>query len=189
MEEEIPAPTNVPWDQVKDAAALAFNIWLEQPELSWAQSAWQLLAEAKLATYRSEFERYEVLFRLLVLGGIYSDFCDAAWEERSNLDYASWAEPMKLDPFLLGQLYATLPEWNPENEETAYRALSRLVENERERVVVALTAACGGVFDLYAYLWRSRHAEGEVEDDDTNYPEVSQEAAYSWVDQGCHRYR
>ena len=161
-----------------------------QPELTWAKSAWQLLTDAKLTTYRSELERYEVLFRLLVLAGIYSDFCDAAWEERSDPDYSSWAEPLKLEPFLLGQLYATLPEWDAENEDTAYRALNTLVENQREQVVVALMAAHGGASGLYASLWQSRYAEGdEPEDDDTYYPEVSQQAAYSWVDQGCGRYR
>ena len=29
MAEEIPAPTNVLWDEVRDAAELAFNIWLD----------------------------------------------------------------------------------------------------------------------------------------------------------------
>jgi hypothetical protein len=185
MAEEIPAPTNLPWDEVRDVASRAFHVWVEQPELAWAKSAWQLLADAKLTTYRSELERYEVFFRLLALAGIYSDFCDAAWEERSDLDYSSWAEPLKLEPFLLGQLYARLPEWNPENEETAYQALNTLIENQREQVVVALMAAHGGASGLYASLWQSQHAEGEDHgDDDTYYPEISQQAAYSWVDQG-----
>jgi hypothetical protein len=190
MEEQIPTRLNVPWDDVKDTASLAFHVWVEQPELAWAKSAWQVLTIAELTTYRSELERYEVLFRLLVLGGIYSDFCDTSWEERSDPDYSSWAQPMKLDPFLLGQLYARLPEWDPENEETARQALNTLVENKREKVVVALLAAHGGAPGLYTSLWRSLHAEGEEpEDDDTYDPETAQQAAYSWVEQGCCRYR
>jgi hypothetical protein len=85
---------------------------------------------------------------------------------------------MKLDPFLLGQLYARLPEWNQENEETAYQALDTLVEDQREQVVGALLAGHGGVSGLYESLWRSRHAEGEEPEDDETYdPDVSQQAA------------
>ncbi len=190
MAEEVPAPTIVPWDEVQGAASLAFHTWAEQPELAWAKSAWQVLTEAKLTTYRSELERYEVLFRLLVLGGIYSDFCDAAWEERSDPDYSSWAEPMKLDSFLLGQLYARLPTWNPENDKTAYQALDTLVENQRQQVVTVLMAAHGGSSGLYASFWRTQHAEGEEREDDDAYDlSVGQQAGYSWVEQGCCRYR
>jgi hypothetical protein len=95
-------------DEVKDAANRAFHIWVEQPELIWAEKAWAMLHDAKLTAYTNELERYQVLLRLLVLGGIYSDFCDAAWEERSEPDYGYWAEPLELDPFLLGRLYAKL---------------------------------------------------------------------------------
>jgi hypothetical protein len=182
--------TRVNWDDVQPAAALAFHIWVGQPELAWAQRAWHALTEAKLTTYRNELERYEVFFRLLVLGGVYLDFCDAAWEEHSDPDYSSWAEPLKLDPFLLGQLYARLKEWDPENGETAYEALDSLVENQRDLVVDALMAAFGGASELYASLWRSQDADGEEpEDDDTYDAKASQQAAYSWVDQGCCRYR
>lgn len=190
MAEEVPASKNVLWDEVQEAASLAFHIWLGQPELVWAKSAWQVLTEAKLTIYRSELERYEVLLRLLVFGGIYSDFCAVAWEEYPEHDYFSWAEPLELDAFVLGQLYARLPEWDSEGEETAYSALDTLVENQREQVLAALMTAHGGASGLYASLWQSLHAEGEEPGvDDTHYPEVSQQAAYSWVDQGCHRYR
>jgi len=189
MEEQTPSRSNVSWGEVKDAASLVFNIWVGQPELAWAQRAWQILNEAKLTTYSSELERYEVLFRLLVLGGIYSDFCDAAWEYYEPA-YFSWAEPLELESFFLGQLYSRLPEWKPGNGEAAYEALDVLVENQRDRVVVALMSALGGASGLYGSLWRSRHADGaEPEDDDTYDAEVSQQAAYSWVDQGCGRYR
>ena len=148
--------------------------------------AWAILHHAKLTCYTSELERYQVLFRLLVLGGIYSDFCDAAWEEYSEPSYRNWAEPMELDSFLLGQLYATLPECSPEEDEN--EGLVRLVENEREGVVAALMAGFGGVSELYASLYKSRNAK-EPQDDDTYDAEPNQLAAYSWVDQGCGRYR
>src|SRR5580704_15187247 len=106
--------TTVSWDEVKPAATYAFAVWLGKPELAWAEKAWAILGEAKLTAYATELERYEVLFRILVLGGIYSDFCDAAWQEHSEPSYLYWAEPLELDPFLIGQLYARLPEWTPE---------------------------------------------------------------------------
>jgi len=114
---------------------------------------------------------------MLVLGGIYSDFCDSAWEEYSDPTYYSWAEPLELDPFVLGQLYSRLQEWDPGNEETAYEALDMLVENQRDLVVDALMTAFGGASGLYASLWTSRHADGkEPEDDDTYEAEAPQQA-------------
>jgi hypothetical protein len=174
MAEKVPAPMKVSWDEIKDTASLAFNIWMGQPELAWAKKAWLVLTEAKLTTYKSEFERYEVLFRLLVLGGVYSDFCDAAWEQCSDPTYSYWAETLELDPFILGQLYAKLPESDSENEESASDALEVLVENQRACVVAVLMAAFGGVSGMYSSLWRSRLADGkEPEEDDTYDPEAA----------------
>ncbi len=79
------------WDEVLDVAKSAFNVWVGQPELQWAKRAWQVLQDANLTRYRTELERYSVLFRLLVLGGIYSDFCDLAWGECSDPPYSNWA--------------------------------------------------------------------------------------------------
>ena len=134
----------VDWAEVGSAAELAFSIWVDQPELAWAKLAWQKLAEAKLTTYGNELERYEVLFRLLVLGGIYSDFCGAAWEASSEPSYSYWAEPLELNPFILGQLCARSPDWDSDNEDET-EALEMLVENERKTVVAARLAALGGV--------------------------------------------
>lgn len=176
----------VSWDEAKDAANLAFHIWVGQPELMWAEKAWAMLRDAKLTTYANELERYQVLFRLLVLGGIYSGFCGAAWEERSEPDYGYWAEPLELDPFLLGQLYAKLPKSAQEEDEN--EALEKLVEYERDRVVAALMAAFGSVSALYEALWKSKDADDvEPEGDDTFDPDADQLSAYQWVDGGCER--
>jgi hypothetical protein len=194
VEAETPKRTSVPWHEVQEVAASAFHIWTGQPELAWAKRAWQILTDAKLTTYENELGHYEVFFRMLVLGGIYSDFCDAAWQEHSEPWYTDWADPLQLNPFILGQLCARLPDWDPDDAETS--ALEMLVENERAAVVAALLAAFGDASGLYASLWNSRKAEErepdeepEPEDDDTYDPECSQMAAYSWVDQGCSRYR
>jgi len=195
MQQELvpdPRPT-VDWADVESVARLAFNVWVDQPELTWVKRASQVLTNAKLTTYQTELERYQVLFRLLALGGIYSDFCDAAWEEYSEPSYSDWAEPLELNPFVLGQLCARLPDWDPEGVDET-EALEMLVENERTVVVASMLAAFGGVSGFYASLWNSRKTEErepdekpELEYDDTYDPEGSQMAAYSWVDQGCGR--
>jgi hypothetical protein len=195
MQQDVPDPRpTVDWAEVESVARLAFNIWIAQPELVWAKHAWQVLANAKLTTYQTELERYQVLFRLLVLGGIYSDFCDAAWDEYSEPSYSYWAEPLELDPFILGQLCARLPDPDPNGADES-EALEMLVENERQPVVAAMLAAFGGVPGFYASLWESKKVElpeGEEEsahEDDAFDPENSQMAGYSWVDQGCARCR
>jgi len=185
---ETPKRTAVLWDEAQAVALRAFGIWEGQPELTWGKRAWHVLADSGLTSYRNEIERYEVFFRLLVLGGIYSDFCDAAWEERSEPQYAYWAEPLDLSPFMLDQLCARLLDW--ELKEDEIDTLEMLVENERNRVVDRLMVAFGGPSRLYASLWNSRRTkERECDDDDTHDPEGSQMAAYSWVEAGCRRYR
>jgi hypothetical protein len=184
---EAESTTTVSWDEVKPAASRAFAVWLGHPELSWAEQAWAVLSDAKLTAYATEIERYEVFCRLLVLGGVYTDFCDAAWGEHSEPAYSDWVEPLKLDPFVVGQVYARLPEWTPECDEN--KALETVVENERARVVAALLAGFGGVSQLYASVWRSREfEEHETEENDTYVADPDQLSGYSWVDQGCERY-
>jgi hypothetical protein len=187
----------VGWAEVDESAKLAFSVWMGQPELIWAKRQWDALARFELTTYQDEFDRYAVLFRLLVLGGIYRDFCDAAWDEYSEPNYADWAEPLGLDPFTIGQLYARLPDWEADEEITKDEALEALVENERAAVVAALMRSFGSVSGLYASFWTSRDARGEDgedappdgEHDETYDPEDSQLSAYLWVDQGCCRCR
>jgi hypothetical protein len=82
-------PPTVTWDEVIDAAARAFNIWGNQPELGWAKRAWKIIEDCKLTTYDNEYDRCRVLFRLLALGGIYRGFCDVAWDGCSELEYSS----------------------------------------------------------------------------------------------------
>jgi len=196
-------PFTVEWGEVEDAAKLVFCVWMGQHELIWAKQQWDTLSRLKLTAYQDEFDRYSVLFRFLVLGAIYRDFCDAAWEEYSELNYSDWAEPLGLDAFVVGQHYARMPDWEADEEITKDEALDALAENERTAVVDALMRALGGVSGLYASLWNSREAaeQGQADDaepdaepdddlcDDTYDPDASQMSAYSWVDNGCGRYR
>lgn len=38
------------WQDVKAVAEDAFNVWVDQPELIWAQAAWAALGEAGLTS-------------------------------------------------------------------------------------------------------------------------------------------
>jgi len=186
----------VGWEEIETSARRAFNIRARTVELVWAKEQWNILGQSRLTAYRDEFGRYAVLFRLLILGGIYHDFC-TAWGEYSRRDYSGWADNLHLDPFIVGQLYARLPNWEADEKIQKEEALERLVELERATVVEALMKAFDGPSGLYASLRKSRGAgesqEGDHQDDDdypdTYDPEASQMSAYSWIKQGCHRYR
>jgi len=54
----------------------------------WAKQAWKVLAKAGLTAYRNKVEHHSVLFRLLALSGIYSDFCDVAFDETSEIEHS-----------------------------------------------------------------------------------------------------
>jgi hypothetical protein len=87
----------------------------------------------------------------------------------------------------VGQLYARLPEWTPESDQS--EALEILIENERASIVAVLLTAFGGVLGLYAALWNSKNLEVPEADEDTYTADADQLSGYSWVDQGCERYR
>lgn len=117
------------WDDLKEAAKIVFSVRIDQPELQWAKDAWGILDKHKLNAYTDEFERHEVIFRFLVLGGSYHDFCNVAWQEYSYYEYSDWAESFDLNPFIIGQLFGCLEDWIPSEDKTD--ALDCLVENQR----------------------------------------------------------
>ena len=66
------------WSAIDKVAGQAFSIWVDQPELAWAQMAWEKMIAAGFSTYHSEVERHQVLIRFLALCGLYHDFCHYA---------------------------------------------------------------------------------------------------------------
>lgn len=129
-----------------------------------------------------------------MLGGIYHDFCDAAWEESSWIEYAEWCDPDEIaDRFVIGQLFARRPDWDPDGEVEFSVALDRLVEAEREIVVEALRKGFGSTANLYASLWQSPKAlddpEEALEDQDCFDPDddAGKLQAYEWLTCGCPR--
>lgn len=90
------AAQRVEWEEVARLADDAFDVWSGQPELLWAKQAWKVLAKAGLTAYRNKVEHHPVLFRLLALSGIYSDFCDVAFDETSEIEHSYSFELDKL---------------------------------------------------------------------------------------------
>jgi hypothetical protein len=183
----------IDWSAVEPAAKLAFDIWMGQPELIWAKKAFEVLVAAGLVEQTDAFSWHIAVFRVLVLGGIYRDFCDAAWDETSWIDYQEWCEPDGVvDRFVIGQLFAWTPGWDADEEVEFSIALDRLVEAERDIVVEALLNGFGGIPGLFASLWKSRRdlddLEEEFEEDDCFEPDDAGKAkAYEFVAEGCPR--
>jgi len=175
------------WIEVEAAANEAFNVWVGKPELAWAKQAWHVLETRGVADYSDEFERHTAAFRLLVLGGIYRDFCAVYWEETTDRWYSEWAESFELSPLILGQLYGQLAD-EPLTDEDC-EVLAALVEGERRVVVDALLAGFGGDVKLYESLARSREPQDARPDDDhaEDHAEVNSQnsAGYGWVNGGC----
>lgn len=175
------------WSEVEAAAKAAFNVWVEAPELAWAEQAWRILETHGLTDYSDDFERHTVAFRLLALGGIYRDFCAVYWEEPTDRLYSEWVASLDLSSLILGQLFGNLADEPLAEDES--EALAALVENERETVVDALRTGFGGDVKLYESLARSRKPSNtRPEDDSAEDPwetTFQNTAGYEWVSEGC----
>lgn len=200
----------VTWQEVEPAARLAFRVWVNQPELSWAQQAWHVLASVGLTEYDDYdlAEPYRVYFRLFVLGGVYRDFCDRAWEEVSDngyRDYTGWADELGLDVRVMWAiaLRREAGEWNLNEDDFAEMVdqglfeederfaesplddvLRPLVEAERRGVVAALKKELGGTNLFFASLWRSK-GDGSYPFDGGSTPSALTQRAFAWVSEGC----
>jgi len=193
----------IEWDDIEYAAKKMFSVWVDQPELLWARSAWKILEEAGLSEYDNELERHSVFFRFLVLGGIYRDFCCIAWEECTEKDYDEWAEYLDLDSFIIGLAYAKINEYDPNDDLCQNDALKYLIEEKRSKVVCELIDSFDGVSGLYGTLWKSRQSYEEtdyIDEEETEFilPGMiegtdpfspmtpARTNAYCWVDEGCY---
>jgi hypothetical protein len=165
------------------------------PELQWAELGWQKLQEAGLTGFRNELENHIVLCRLLVLGGIYQDFCQMAWDEPAHNPYCQMAEGLELDEFILGRLYERLPEKDKDDEVEPSDVLELVVESQRYAVVSALRKGFGGDNGLYEALRNSANSRDEEEEDDLLdgddiwEPTPCNMQAYEWITEGCYSLR
>ncbi|MBN1125073.1 MAG: hypothetical protein JXA82_08695 [Sedimentisphaerales bacterium] len=177
---------------------------MHKPGLHWGKEAWAILEKAGLTRYTGEFERYDCIFRFLMLGGLYREFCDIAFDSYEYLDYDIWVESLDLDPKVILTLLKRNPDWKPVKEESwdplEDNSLDFLVEQHRDEVYKALLAGFGNVNLLYAWFWNWTHTpdpsfvhEDEEETnpvDDPFWPEtIDRMQAFEWISEGCPRYR
>lgn len=179
------------WEEIENNAKQIFNIWIDQPELNWAKMAWEIIIKEKLADYNNTLEYYSVVFRLFSLGQIYSEFCCVAWEECFEPTINDWADPFEFDPFILGQYYASLPQWEFDDYAEMEEVYKAILAHEREAVIGKLIKGFGGTHGFYKSMLNSRISNEkrcDVDEDDGDEDEdfeYDSQAAYEWVDQGC----
>lgn len=184
------AESRVTWDDVKETAEAVFNVFVGQPELKWAEKAWEAIGRSGLTGFDSELARHRVLVRLLALACLYREFCHVAFDEYFDradltLDWRGHCDP---DPLWLGYLAGAAGiEVDEDDDDQSVSTAAALVEIVRTEVVDALVKGFGGKDMLFASLWCSSSPETV----DLPQQEALEEAlsarhasAYSWVDQG-----
>jgi hypothetical protein len=184
------------WQTIAPAAAFLFKIWVDQPELKWAEKAWAMLAKRGLTTYTNELEKQVVLLRLYTLAKMYGDFCQRAFDETCYIKESVWGwqecleeNELYLSFFRLGQLvgptefldkecYAVEDEkdWLPD-------LVNSIAEAQTATVFAALLAEFGSVTELLLSLWNSNRSPEDVISDVDQIPFESWHA-YSFVEDG-----
>lgn len=196
------------WTELQECAQSAFNIWVDQPELNWAQEAWEHLTRQGLAAYASELEKCRVKIRFLALAGIYHDWCSIAWQESDNPAYSDWADLLNIREFRLGQLVGsgdTAIDGEAEEDRLLGMGLKKMISAHRAGVLTGLLRAYGDISGLFVSLWNSNKVDRppdledveDVEGDECagrckesayeilNLEIVQKGPAYVWLDQGA----
>jgi hypothetical protein len=91
------------WEEVSENADSLFRVWTDGRELQWAKKCWQALSKRSLASYTNQVERTSVIIRLIALADIYRKFCDLAFDEAYEPEYAAWADELNLEVFRVAQ--------------------------------------------------------------------------------------
>jgi hypothetical protein len=206
------------WEDVKSLARSSFNIWVDQPELQWAERAWAVLSKAGLTEHSDGPERCRAFARFMVLASFYRDWCAVARDEWQEDEPDVWAEECDVDLVHVGQ--AVGPDVDIEDQGDAFE---ELIRQERSTVVEALRSGFGGDDLLSVSLWRSSQPQGnpktqsvlldkeedeelrdtnhaddaddpwpnlghETDDEILNNPTEEKLAAYAWITNGCERF-
>jgi hypothetical protein len=171
------------WSELEECAQSAFDIWVDQPELSWAQQAWEHLGRQGLASYTDELEKCRVKIRFLALTGLYHDWCAVAWQEAENPTYSDWAELLGISPFRLGQLVGSTQmelDGEAEDDELFPMGLQKMIHAHRHEVLSSLLQAYGNIHDLFVSLWNSNKTDVRADHDAEGgeYVDTRKESAY-----------
>ena len=198
--------TVLQWSELQDCAHSAFDIWVGQPELSWAREAWEHLVRLGLAWYRNELEKNRTKIRFLALAGIYHDWCYIAWDEAVNPAYSTWANMLGVSAFRIGQFLGPgRPKIDEEEDDDQLfeNGLRQVIAEERGVVFGALVRAYGTIDALFVCLWNSDKPDLREDKDDAeedrdpaskkespyeilNFDIDEKGPAYAWLDQGAY---
>jgi hypothetical protein len=183
------------WEDVLPAAEVAFSIWVGQPEIRWAKTAWRHIMKAGLANYANELEYCKACLRFLALADVYYDWCLIAWNEEYFDDeiMEAW-EHFEIRPFRLGQLIGPneLIEGYYSQRDLVSSAIGALVGTSRREVVQAILSGFGDTPDLFISLYNSDKSKKEemiTENWELNHVEVGFSTAYGWIEEGCPPWR
>jgi hypothetical protein len=202
------SPKKLNWTDVQEFAKEMFNIWVDQPALRWAESAWLKLESQRLTEYSNVLEEYVVLVRLMTLATLYHDFCEYAFDISSSIDYYLWLDYLEqegfpLHPLRMGQLLGRgfmsheKIEKDPKVD-LVKEGICALVESERSPVVNALINGFGNESLVFANLWQSRQStnssESNLEEDFSGHHETIDDVlgdmtfekmkAFEWIAEG-----
>ncbi|MEU9819056.1 hypothetical protein ACIGG9_16820 [Pseudonocardia alni] len=202
---EPPDPADVLGD-LHEVATSVFDLCYDGSEAEWAAWAWSILTRAGLAAAGTEYERGELVLRLLALNMFHREFCARAldlgvpgeWDV--DPDRVLGDHP-RLHPVLLGIIAerrsldladSTDPGDLDFDVSVAATALDALVRSEYRRVVPLLVQASGPV-DLAASVWASTGEGARFPLPDTAVRELTAaltpagHAALEWVRGGARR--
>lgn len=191
MDAEQPTDSDVLlWEDVFPAAKAAFSIWTDQPELKWAEKAWNIMVEKDLANYDSKIAYCEVCIRFLALASIYSDWCCMAFDECWEYDdIIESAELFDLNDFWIGALHGMdddidFNDWD-DDPDIVIEAIRHLIRRYRDEVYLALSEVFNSTTELYSFFLGSLSVENDYDSPDPFHPE----AVYGWIDAGCYPLR
>jgi hypothetical protein len=163
----------VKWQEIAAPAQQIFNIWVEHPELKWAELAWKALDEQSLTRYSNQLEKQQVLVNLLALGFIYHEFCQLAFDETSHFDeqISNLLESFEDNDLYISSYFMGVIL---KSESNLYQLELTSIECEREilpsllstaaqksvgKVAKALALGCGSGDELFISLWNSNKSE------------------------------
>jgi hypothetical protein len=171
----------IEWADVLPIAREAFNRWLGDGELRWAEHAWHALDCASMTKYATESERTVCVLRLLALGVLHQEFSARAFDEGTPGDwrYEPYGDYIGqhpwLDAFTLGHLaksHGLEFDNAPEDVEDAPGQTTReLVELCYSDAVHALRTQWSDSY-LFATLWLSVKGEPDYPLSDAQVDEV-----------------
>ena len=201
---EPPDPADVLGD-LHEIAIEVFDVWFGGSEQAWAAWAWGVLTSAGLTAARTEYERGELVLRLLGLNAFYREFCARAFTEGEPGEWPVDPDRVlgdhpRLHPVLLGIIaerrsldLADGADAGDVDFDIAVSAtaLDLLVRSEYRRVLPALTGSAGTA-GLFAATWASAGDGVRYPLPDDDVREIvntdvtpGKLAAYEWLTSGA----